>query len=389
MPTSSPPLRVLYIARAPFVSGAERALMSMLRHLDRSRVQPHLALGCESDLVSLARAIDVPVTMLPLPQRSMKTLLPWWRCCRRLAKLIRAFQPAILHANDVPSCQAMSVVGDQLHVPRVIHVRWVIEAKAAAWWARRGAESLLCISRWMKDQLGDAASTSLSASRLEVLPDCVDWPATTSETISAPSPVAPSASQELPRQEPVASKGSPAITLGYTGQLIESKGLDLVIAAMGKLPADKRPMLLVAGEDTQTGGQYLAQLKALAEQGGVADRIEWFGFLKDVSELHRRVDAMVCPSRVEPLGLVPLEAARLNVPAIACNVGGLAESIVSGETGLLVEPTADAWAAQLAALPDRATLRRFGTAARQRTIEHYSPMVYQRRLMAIYDQLLA
>ncbi len=60
----SNPIRVLYIARAPFVSGAERALMSMLRHLDRARVEPHLALGCETELVQLARAIDVPVTLV-------------------------------------------------------------------------------------------------------------------------------------------------------------------------------------------------------------------------------------------------------------------------------------------------------------------------------------
>ena len=299
-------------------------------------------------MVALARAIDVPVTILPLPQRSMKTLLPWWLCCRRLSRLIRTFRPAVLHANDVPSCQAMSVVGGRLGLPRVVHVRWVIEAKAAGWWARRGAESVLCISRWMKEQLGDVSGTSLASAQVEVLADCVDWPAEAGEIAADARAEASAEACDAPMPAPGAG-----ITLGYTGQLIESKGLDLVIAAMGQLPADKRPRLLVAGEDTQTGGRFLAHLKSLAEQGGVAERIEWLGFLKDVGALHRRVDAMVCPSRVEPLGLVPLEAARLNVPAIASRVGGLAETIVPGETGVLVEPTVEAWAGALASLPSR------------------------------------
>lgn len=385
MPMSASPLRVLFVARAPFVSGAERALMSMLRHLDRARIQPHLALGCETELIALARAIDVPVTVLPLPQRSVRTLLPWWLCCRRLSRLIRTFQPAILHANDVPSCQAMSVVGGRLGLPRVIHVRWVIEARAAAWWARGGAESILCISRWMKDQLGDVSGTSLAQAQVEVLPDSVDWPADPQSEIAGDPRTDAGGGMNIDLMRPP----QVGITLGYTGQLIESKGLDLVIAAMGKLPVDKQPRLLVAGEDTQTGGRFLAHLKSLAEQSGVVERIEWLGFLKDVGVLHRRVDAMVCPSRVEPLGLVPLEAARLKVPAIASNVGGLAETIVPNETGILVEPTVDAWAGAMASLPAHETLRRFGAAARQRTIEHYSPMVYQRLLMAVYEKLTA
>lgn len=42
--------RVLYIARAPFVSGAERALESMLRHLNRDQVQAGVILGHDTAL---------------------------------------------------------------------------------------------------------------------------------------------------------------------------------------------------------------------------------------------------------------------------------------------------------------------------------------------------
>jgi glycosyltransferase involved in cell wall biosynthesis len=190
---------------------------------------------------------------------------------------------------------------------------------------------------------------------------------------------------------------SDEVTLGFTGQLIESKGLDLVIEAMGKLPESHNMRLLVAGEDTQTGGAYQEELQQLATKCGVADRIDWLGFLEDVSQLHQRVDAMVCPSRIEPLGLVPLEASQYQVPTIANRVGGLAETIQHGKTGWLVEPTVEAWVRGLMDVADDASGTREadntsrmdkGAGAFQRTIEHYAPAVYQRRLLEVYQMLI-
>ena len=364
-------MRVLYIARAPFVSGAERAMMSMLSHLDRTRIEPHLALGHETELVEQARALNIPVTIMAVPKRSRTTMLSWWRSLWRLRKLVTQFQPDVMHANDVPSCQAMSVIGAKMNVPRVVHVRWVITAESAGWWARDGAERMICISDWVRSELGDVSATPLKGTKLEVMADAVDWPALESE--QGGDGASPRAAGEL--------------TLGFTGQLIESKGLDLVIVAMSRLPVDQRPRLLVAGDDTQSGGIYLGKLKSLAQQCGVADRIEWLGFLKDVTTLHQRVDAMVCPSRIEPLGLVPLEAARYRVPAIANHVGGLAETIEHGVTGWLVDGGADGWMQALSKAQDRALLEQWGKAAHQHTKLHYSPAVYQRRLMAVYESL--
>ncbi len=364
-------MRVLYIARAPFVSGAERALMSMLRHLDPTRIEPHLALGHETELIDQAKALNIPVSMLATPKRSRASMLSWWRSLWRLRKLVAQLRPDVMHANDVPSCQAMSVVGAKMGVPRVVHVRWVISAESAGWWARAGAERLICISDWVRRELGDVSGTPLKGTKLEVIADAVDWPGMS----------------EKQGDEDAVPRAAGELTLGFTGQLIESKGLDLVITAMSRLPAQERPRLLVAGEDTQSGGVYLAKLKSLAQQCGVADRIQWLGFLKDVTSLHRRVDAMVCPSRIEPLGLVPLEAARYGVPAIANRVGGLAETIEHGVTGYLVEGGAEGWAQALSQAQDRALIRQWGKAAHERTKSLYAPAVYQGRLMRVYESL--
>ncbi len=120
----------------------------------------------------------------------------------------------------------------------------------------------------------------------------------------------------------------------------------------------------------------------------MADRIEWLGFLDDVAGLWRRVDAAVCPSREEPLGLVPIEAARFGLPTLANRVGGLQETIAPGETGWLVEPTVAGWTAMFESLPTRKALVAAGSAAHQRARQRHDPRDYAAWLTDVYDRAL-
>ncbi len=367
--------RVLYIARAPFVSGAERALESMLRHLDRSKVETGVVLGHDTALRQSVQAMGLPVWVVPLAQRTWKTGWGWRKSIHAIGRIMAEFKPTILHANDVPSAQAMSVLGGKWGLARVVHVRWGIKAEDMNWWLPGGVDQVLCISGWVKEQLGNIDGTNLSEASIRVLPDAVDWPAEHPEE---------SEHAGEPAQQP-RRKGEP-VRIGFAGQLIHDKGLDVVIAALAQIPVDKRPQLLVAGADTQTGGRYQAQLQNQAEALGVSANIQWLGFLPRVSDLYQQVQAMVCPSRVEPLGLVPLEAARFGLPTLAHDTGGFRETIIDGQTGWL-QPMEDvsAWAAALAMLHDDVETKRRGSAAWQHTRQRFASGVYQTALMNVYD----
>jgi glycosyltransferase involved in cell wall biosynthesis len=60
-------------------------------------------------------------------------------------------------------------------------------------------------------------------------------------------------------------------------------------------------------------------------------------FQKDIAPVMNAMDILILPSRQESFGLVVIEAAMWNVPTIACRSQGPSETIVTGETGLLIE----------------------------------------------------
>ena len=111
------------------------------------------------------------------------------------------------------------------------------------------------------------------------------------------------------------------------GRLHPNKAFDVLIEALVDLP---ETWLWLAGE-----GHLRDLLENHARDRGVADRIRFLGWRKDVGGLLAAADVLVCPSRHEPLGNVVLEGWARSVPVVAAASQGPTELIVEGETGLL------------------------------------------------------
>src|SRR5205814_3709756 len=114
--------------------------------------------------------------------------------------------------------------------------------------------------------------------------------------------------------------------------------------------------------------------------GPLRDRVpDAIGFVPpaELPAYFDRAAVVVCPSRREGYGVVARQAMAHARPVVATAVGGLAEAIVDGESGLLVPPgDIEAPRAALARLLGDTELRaRLGTAARERVRERYSRAV--------------
>jgi D-inositol-3-phosphate glycosyltransferase len=136
-------------------------------------------------------------------------------------------------------------------------------------------------------------------------------------------------------------------------RLVERKGIGNVIEAVAALPDVH---LVIAGGPPQAlldTDPVARRIVELAEQLGAADRIDLRGAVpRDrVPELIRSADVVACCPWYEPFGLVAIEAMACGIPVVASRVGGLAETVLDGVTGLHVAPRAPAEiAAAIAAL---------------------------------------
>ena len=137
--------------------------------------------------------------------------------------------------------------------------------------------------------------------------------------------------------------------------------------------------MLIAGE-----GEERAALEERARQLGLA-RARFLGLRDDKAELLAACDALVLPSRKEGLGVAALEAMACGRPVLASRVGGLAETVVDGETGLLVAPEdPEALAEAITRLQGDVALReRLGAAGPARVAEGHLP----EQMTASYERL--
>ncbi len=153
-------------------------------------------------------------------------------------------------------------------------------------------------------------------------------------------------------------------------RLVERKGIGNVIAALAALPGVE---LIVAGGPPAgllDHDDEARRFAALARRMGVADRVELRGAVprQNLPALLRSADVVACCPWYEPFGLVAIEAMACGVPVVASAVGGLAESVLDGVTGLHVPPRQPACIASAVGglLDDEARRRSMGTAGRQR-----------------------
>jgi len=161
-------------------------------------------------------------------------------------------------------------------------------------------------------------------------------------------------------------------------RLVQRKGQDMLIRA---LPAIRQRVdgtaLVIVG-----GGPYRDALHRLAHQFGVADHVVFTDAVPgdELPAHHAMADVFAMPCRtrgagldVEGLGIVFLEASASGVPVVAGRSGGAPESVLDGETGLVV----DGWdvgaiaaaVGDVLADPDRAA--RMGVAGRQWIVDNW------------------
>ena len=190
---------------------------------------------------------------------------------------------------------------------------------------------IVVISEFMKSRL---VANGIPAEKIAVEPPVIrtgGTGATGATSAANPAGAACLASPANPAGAAcLASPASHQIDLLYVGQLIRGKGVQLLLKAMARM---KTPRTL----DVVGTGNMEAELKSLAAQLGIAERVCFRGFQRNPLDWMREAKCVVVPSFwQEPYGLVAAEAVALGRPVVAFAIGGLPEAC--GGKATLVPP---------------------------------------------------
>jgi glycosyltransferase involved in cell wall biosynthesis len=176
-------------------------------------------------------------------------------------------------------------------------------------------------------------------------------------------------------------------------RLNQLKGLEYFLEAAALLaPSFPKARFLIVGDNTEPGigDAYRRKLQADAERLGVSHCVVFTGFRRDIPELLSQISISVLPSLSEGLSNALIEAMVAGVPVVATAVGGNAETVEHGVTGLLVAPRDSAALAaavtELLSRPDLA--RRLGCEARERAVGRFSLERMLRETEGLYLRLV-
>jgi glycosyltransferase involved in cell wall biosynthesis len=372
------PIRVSFVIDNLSRAGTETQLLALIRHLDRSAIEPTLVLLDGENDLSRSLEPNCPVIRLGVGKlvglRAAKAAL-------RLRRFWRQYRPDIAQIYFLDSAYFGVPIARLCGVKKVVRVR----NNLGYWLTRRHRILNRLLRPWVDVTLTNSEAgreqllaEGLSPERIAVVENGVDLASGGREADgnrdSSDDSWLPAASRP-----PFAS-----LSVGCVANLRPVKNIAGFLRA-AKIVCDRHPAarFVVAGD-----GDQRAELHALKESLGLGDRFNFLGPVSEVPAFLRGVSIAVLPSLSEGMSNAVLEYMAAGKAVVATDVG--ANRVVLGDTGMIVPPGDDAALADaiLTLLNDPAETARFGTAARARAEERYSRAAMCRRFEAFYRGLV-
>jgi len=200
--------------------------------------------------------------------------------------------------------------------------------------------------------------------------------------ISLPDLAAPPARDEVRRELAI---GPDDLVLMQVARLDYLKDHATAIRTLARVVA-QRPdaRLVLVGE-----GPERVKIEEQVRSQGLEESVRLLGLRKDVARLLVAADVFLLTSISEGIPLTLIEAMAAGLPVISTQVGGVAEVVADGVSGLLAPAGDDAALAQhvLRLADDAALARHMGTCGRRRAQEMFAEDRMQADYCRLYDEV--
>ncbi|CAN5395758.1 glycosyltransferase [soil metagenome] len=371
---------VLHVVYSFDVGGLENGIVNLINNMPADAYRHAIvALTKASDFKLRIKREDVLIVQLHKPPGQGIWLYP------RLFRLFRQLRPTIVHTRNLAALETM-VPAWLAGVPVRIHGehgRDVDDLDGSSQrhrWMRRiyrpFVHHYFAVSRDLAEYL--AQKIDVAPQRITQVYNGVDsgrFRRVDGESFRTPgSPFA----------------GPIHWTIGTVGRMQHVKDQTLLanafVLALQRQPALRSRLRLVMVGD----GPLRLAAQAILDAAGVAE-IAWLpGERNDVPDVMRGIDCFVLPSLAEGISNTILEAMASGLPVIATRVGGNADLVEDGKSGLIVPPgDANAMADAIRALandPNQASA--MGAAGRQIAEQKFSIRSMVQTYQGVYDHRL-
>ena len=288
-----------------------------------------------------------------------------------LVALIRRERPDIVHANSSKAGVLGRLAAALTRVPvRVFTVHG---------WAFKAYSGLVSrLYRWADRLMAPLTSATICVSETERAAGLAAHTCGTERTVVIPNAVDVEAA-------PHARHDGDPPRIVTVGRLAPPKDILTLLRALAAVDAKTFSVLVVGDGPDRAAAE--TEIRAL----GLAGAVELAGERRDVPALLASADVFVLSSLSEGAPFSILEAMAAGLPVIASDVGGVAELVADGETGLLVPPADPARLAEALErlLQDRSLRRRLGEAGHARARDRFDLPALQRAHFELYARELA
>ena len=383
-------MRIAHVITRMIVGGAQENTLFTCEDLIRIYGDDVLlisgpSIGPEGELLGQGRGGDVPLAVIPTLCRAIH---PWrdWQSYREICRVIRKFQPDVVHTHSAKAGMLGRFAAWKLRVPAIVHTvhgapfhpyQSRLSRSFYQWCETRAAHRCHHLI-----SVADAMTDLMVAARVA--------PREKFTTIYSGMDVEPFLAADQHRAEQRARFGftDEQVVVGKIARLFNLKGHEYVIAAAAQIVAAcPQVRFLFVGD-----GLLRQPLEEKIASAGLTEHFRFAGLVppSEVPTLLGAMDILVHTSLREGLARTLPQALIAGKPVVSYDVDGAREVVIPGETGMLLPPQSiEPLAAAVIELARDANLRRrLGEQGRGRFTDQFRHQTMTRRIREVYQRLL-
>jgi len=290
----------------------------------------------EGDASSILKNLEIEAEIILPMSREVNMFLDY-QSFREIKKIIRSYQPDIVHTHASKAGFLGRLAAISAHVPVIVHTfhGHVFEGyfsppktyliKTIERWLAKKSSAIVAISELQKKDLTQKYAIA-PASKVHLIPLGFDlqrfYPSTEK--------------RQTARQNYQLSEGT--IAVGIVGRLTEIKNHNMFIqAAALVLQNEKKTHKFFIVGDGELKDALVEKVKAL----GIEDFVVFTSWIEAIEGFYSAMDIICLTSLNEGTPVTLIEAQASGIPVISTNVGGVKDMVVDGETGVILKTMED------------------------------------------------